>query len=448
MAEHYDTIILGGGNAGFGVSSVLSEAGKSMAFVEQAQFGGTCPNRGCTPKKVLVEAAYCLDMIERAAIHGIKVGKPKVNWNALITRKNDLIGFIPEAMESLAKKRGTVYSGEAKFSGPNQIMVDDHILEADNIVIATGSKTRTLPIAGAEHMLTSDDVLESHTLPESVVFIGGGVIAMEFSHVYARAGVKVTILEVMPQLLPRLDIDAVAALQEQTEALGIDIYTGVSVKQIVKVDDKIQVEYEKGGTKFICEAQHVINGAGRVPNVETLNLEAAGITHERGYIATDDFLRAIDNPHIWVTGDALARAPQLSPVATLEGQLVGHNIIGEQMRKMNYNIVPTSVFTMPTLSSAGLTEREAKQQELDVRVSSVDMTQWFSSRSHAESKAWVKTIIDNKTDTFVGVHIVGHKGEELINLFALAMRHKITASQLKADLFAYPTFGADIKNWW
>ncbi len=159
MSKSYDVLIIGGGNAGFGVSSVAHQAGRKMAFVEERDFGGTCPNRGCTPKKVLVAAAYAMHEIERASEHCIEVGEPKLDWSGLIKREKDMINFIPDAMADVTKKRGDVYRRIAKFVGPNTIDVGDTVLEAESIVIATGSKPRALPIPGGEHMITSDDVL-------------------------------------------------------------------------------------------------------------------------------------------------------------------------------------------------------------------------------------------------------------------------------------------------
>ena len=211
MPEKFDVVIIGGGNAGFGVSAIASEAGKSIAFIEERDFGGTCPNRGCTPKKVLVAAAHALHEIETASAHGITVGKPKLDWAKLIDREKDMIGFIPDAMEGVATKRGKTYKGHAKFVGPYTIDIDGTRIEGENIVIATGSRPRPLPITGAEHMITSDEVLSERELPGEVIFIGGGVIALEFGHVYARAGAKVSILEAMPSLLPRMESDAVRA---------------------------------------------------------------------------------------------------------------------------------------------------------------------------------------------------------------------------------------------
>jgi len=446
MTKKYDIIILGGGNAGFGVSSIAQEANKSIAFIEEADFGGTCPNRGCTPKKVLVAAAQSLHDIEMAGVHEIEVGTAKLNWTKLIQREKNMISFIPDAMANVAEKRGDIYRGSAKFVGPNSVEVNGEILEADDIVIATGSKTRSLPIPGAEFMITSDDVLSDEDQPDEVIFIGGGVIAMEFSHVYARAGTKVTILEVMPQLLPRIENGAVAAIQTESERIGITLKTSVTVKGIVKSGDKLSVTYEHDGQEITSTADKIVNGAGRIANVETLNLEAANVAHDRVAIQTDEFLRSTTNPSIWVCGDCLVTSPQLSPIATYEGKIVGNNIVGGAKQKPDYEIIPTCVYTIPALSSVGITEQEAKNKNLDVKITATDMTGWFSSKSYAETVAWAKVIIDTESDKILGAHLVGHKGEELIHLFALAMRHGITASELKEDMFAYPTFSSDVKN--
>ncbi len=279
MTSKYDIIILGGGNAGFGVSAVAAEAGKTIAFVEERDFGGTCPNRGCTPKKVLVAAAHALHEISSASTHCIDVNAPTLDWAKLIQRSKAMIEFIPGAMTGVAEKRGDVYRGAGKFVGPNSVAVNGAVLEADNIVIATGSKTRPLAIPGAELMITSDDVLSEETQPGAVVFIGGGVIAMEFSHVYARAGTKVTILEVMPRLLPRVEMDAVAAVQAESERIGITVKTGVQVNEVTEDGGKLCVHYSIDGEDHTAAADRVINGAGRIANVDTLDL---GGVHNQG----------------------------------------------------------------------------------------------------------------------------------------------------------------------
>lgn len=446
MADRYDIIIIGGGNAGFGVSAIANEAGKKIAFIEEWDFGGTCPNRGCTPKKVLVAAAHALHEIEIAGTHCIDVGKPKLDWGKLIAREKDMIGFIPDAMAGVAEKRGDVFRGSAKFSGPNTVDVNGETLEGDNIVIATGSKPRPLPFPGADFMITSDDVLSESEQPGSVVFIGGGVIAMEFSHVYARAGTKVTILEVMPRLLPRIEADAVTAIQTESERIGVDIATGVEVTAIEQADGNLRVSYTLDGKAMTVDADRVVNGAGRVANVDALNLDAGNVKHDRVAVDVDDYLRSTSNPAVWVCGDALVTSPQLSPLATYEGRIVGQNIVDGPTLKPDYSVVPSCVYTVPALSTVGLTEEDAKARGLNIRVATNDLTGWFSGKSFAETVAFAKVITNEDTDQVVGAHMVGHQGEDLIHIFAMAMRYGISASALKDDMFAFPTFSSDVKN--
>ncbi len=446
MADKYDVIILGGGNAGFGVSAITHEAGKKIAFIEEAEFGGVCPNRGCTPKKVLVAAAHALHEIEIASAHGITVGDVSLDWGALIGRKNEMISFIPDAMAGVAEKRGDVFKGSARFVGPNAVAVNGTTLEGENIIIATGSKVRPLPIPGAELMITSDEILSEDSQPGEVVFIGGGVIAMEFSHVYARAGTKVTILEVMAQLLPRIEAGAVTAVQAESERIGITVKTSVQVREIRQAGDKLRVVYEHDGREQTVDADRVVNGAGRIANVDTLDLDAGEVKHDAIAVAIDDYLRSTSNPAVWACGDSLAASPQLSPIATYEGRIVGQNIVHGAKLTPDYSVIPSCVYTVPALSTVGLTEDEANAQGLNVRVSVNDMTSWFSAKSYAESVAWAKVLVDEHTDCIVGAHMVGHQAEELIHLFAMAMRHNITTSALKDDMFAFPTFSSDVKN--
>ncbi len=446
MSQKYDIVIIGAGNAGFGVSQIAHSAGKSIAFVESAEFGGTCPNRGCTPKKVLVAAGHALHEIELAAQHGIEVGPARLDWDKMIARKEDMIGFIPGALEDTARGRGDLYRGQARFVDRNAIEVDGLRIEAEHFVIATGSITRPLPIPGAEHLITSDDVLNERERPERVVFIGGGVIAMEFSHVYARAGSEVTILEMAPQLLPRLDPDAVAALRGESERIGIDTRTGVTVEAVEKVGDRLQVHFVHDGERQWIEADRVVNGSGRIANVAELDLAAGGIDHDGIRIEVDACLRSVSNPSVWVAGDALVHSAQLSPVATYEGRIVGRNIVEGASHKPDYTVIPSAVYTVPALASVGFTEAEAKAAGVEVDVITSDMSQWFSARFYAESVAWSKVLVEKDSRRIVGAHLVGHHGDDLIHLFALAMRHGISADQLGDGIYAFPTFAADLPS--
>jgi len=445
--ESFDVVIIGGGNAGIGVTGPVRRAGMSVAMIESRDLGGTCPNRGCTPKKVLVAAGHALHEIERAAIHHIAVGKPKLDWAALIDREKDLIKDIPTNIaRSMAKRDVEVIQGEAAFTGPNTVRVGDRRLEARHVVIATGSKPRPLPIPGAEHLITSDEMLSERTLPASVIFIGGGVISLEFGHVYARAGSDVRIFEALPQLLPAMDADAVARIQAESERIGIRVQTGVTVKRIEPANDRLRVIFTHEGVEHSAEADRIVNGAGRVANVDTLDLAAAGVDQSGGRIAVDRHLRSTSNPRVYVCGDAVPVSPQLSPIATYEGDIVGRNIVDGPKHSPDYNGMATSVYTVPALAAVGLTEAAARKQGLSIDVHTNDMLEWFSARTYAETVAWSKIIVEQATDRILGAHFVGHAGQELVNIFGLAMKFGISATQLRGTVYAYPTFSSDIKH--
>jgi len=445
--EKFDVVILGGGNAGIGATGPVRRAGMSVAMIEADLLGGTCPNRGCTPKKVLVAAGHALHEIDRAFIHHITVGKPKLDWAALIDREKDMIKDIPTNLaRSMAKRNVEVIKGRAAFTGPNIIRVGDRRLEANHIVIATGSKPRPLPIPGAELMITSDEMLSERELSASVIFVGGGVIALEFGHVYARAGSNVTILEALPQLLPAMDADAVARLQTESERIGIRVRTAVSVKRIERVNGRLRVHFTHEGAEHAADAERVVNGAGRVANVAALDLAAGQVEHANGRIAIDHYLRSTSNPNVYVCGDAVPTSPQLSPIATYEGEIVGRNIVEGPTQAPDYASIATSVYTVPPLASVGLTEAAARQAGFAVDVHTNDMLDWFSAKTYAETVAWSKVIVDQSTDRILGAHFVGHSGQELVNIFGLAMRFSITASQIRENIYAYPTFSSDIKH--
>ncbi|MDP3690978.1 NAD(P)/FAD-dependent oxidoreductase [Bradyrhizobium sp.] len=445
--EKYDVVILGGGNAGIGVTGPVRRAGMSVAMIEQDLLGGTCPNRGCTPKKVLVAAGHALHEIERAFVHHIAVSKPRLDWAALIDREKHMIKDIPAGLaRSMTKRNVEVIGGSAVFAGPNLIRVGDRELEARHIVIATGSKPRQLPIPGAEHMTTSDDMLSERRLPASVIFVGGGVISLEFGHVYARTGAVVVVLEALPQLLPAMDADAVARLKAESERIGIRVRTGVDVQRIEPANGRLRVAFTHDGNEHALEAERIVNGAGRIANVDTLDLATGNVEHHNGRIAVDRHLRSISNPAVHVCGDAVPNSPQLSPIATHEGDIVGRNIVEGPKHSPGYSCMATSVYTEPPLAAVGLTEAAARQKGLAIDVHINDMRDWFSARTYAETVAWSKIIVDRTDDRILGAHFVGHAGQELINLFGLALRFGITAGQLRENVYAYPTFSSDIRH--
>jgi glutathione reductase (NADPH) len=445
--DKYDVVILGSGNAGMAVTVETRKAGLSVAMVEHREIGGTCPNRGCTPKKILVAAGQALDAIERAPAHHISVGKPRLDWAALIDREQKMIAGLPDSFAKLMGQRGAaVLHGRATFAGPNAVRVGARIIEAKHIVIATGSKPRELPIDGAGHMITSDDVLREREQPREVVFVGGGVIALEFAHLYARAGSKVTVLENAPQFLTGFDADAVAQILRESERIGIALHARIKVKTIAAHGNRFAVTFEQVGAARTIAADRVVNGAGRIADIDALDLAAGNVRLCDGRIALDDYMRSASNPAVHVCGDAASGPLQLSPVATYEGGIVGRNIVKGAVGKPDYSCIPSCVFTVPALASVGMTEQEARKDGRVVKVHTKDMRDLMSARTYNEHAAWAKVIEDEGSGRILGAHMVGHSGEELIHLFAFAMKFGITAANLRDAVFAFPTYASDVKH--
>lgn len=445
--ERRDVVIIGGGNAGMAVTVPTRQAGLSVTLIEARDLGGTCPNRGCTPKKVLVAAGHALDEIARAKTHHIAVGPPRLDWAKLIDREQEMIDGLPASFGKTLANRGVeVIAGRGAMVGPNTVAVDGRTFEAKHVVVATGSRPRSLPFPGALHMVISDDVLTERALPRDVVFVGAGVIGLEFSHVFARAGAKVTILEVLPGLLPAMDADATGHVRAECARLGIDVKTSAQVRRIDRVGERLRVAYEHEGREQTIEVDRVVNGAGRVADLDGIGLEAASVARDGARVRLDPYLRSASNPAVWVCGDAVWSSPQLSPIATYEGRLVGRNIVEGPKHAPDYAPIPSCVFTVPALAAVGLTEAQAKAKGMAVTAHVNDMADWFSALTYAETVAWSKVLVEDATDRIVGAHIVGHSGEELIHLFAFAMRFGITASQIRDTVFAFPTFAADVKS--
>ena len=447
MAARYDVVVLGAGNAGMEAAAVAKAHGRSVAIVENRAVGGTCPLRGCVPKKVLVAAAEALDGIAKASMHHIETGGARLDWAGLIGRARSFVAGSSESFATSLRERGIdLHEGTARFVGRTRVAVGDVELDGGKIVIATGSKPRPLPIEGARHMIISDDLLTDPTLPESLVFIGGGVVALEFSHVLARAGCAVTILEVGPRLLPAADAEAAAVLRQVSEQLGIAVLTEVEVEAIEPEGSGLKVRFRHRDAVRTIAAQRVANGAGRIPDLDALDLDAAGIEHDRGHIALDGNLRSRSNPDVYVAGDAIAETAQLSPLATHEGRAVGRHIVGAGGGPPDYPAVPSVVFTVPALASVGLTEAEARDKGVAFEVETRDMGDWLSSRLYGASAAYAKVLVESGSGRILGAHLVGKGCEEVIHLFALAIRQRLTSGDLSSMVYGFPTFSSDVPS--
>jgi glutathione reductase (NADPH) len=449
MSEPFDLIAVGGGNAGMAAAGAARAAGWSVALVERGLLGGTCPNRGCVPKKVLVGVAEVVDHVRRARGHGV-TGDAAIDWAALQDARHAIVDPLPERFStSLATQGVTVVRGEARFTGRREVTVGGRVLAGKKLVIATGSTPRPLVFPGADRLATSTEVLALERVPRTAAFIGAGVIAFELSHVLARAGCeRIVLLETAPRPLPRADADAIAALVTYgRDTLGITLETGVQITAIEPAGAGVVVRYTRadGGAASVA-VDLAVHGAGRVPDLAGLDLARAGVTVDRGRVALEPDLRCRDNPDLAIVGDAAADLPQLSPLATSLGRLVGANLALDRHDVPDLRHVASCVFTIPTLAQVGLTEADAAARGLRVQVKRTDgMTGWISSRSHHEELAFSKVLIDEATGMIAGAHLIGHGADANIHLIALAMRHAIPASELATLDAAYPTSAADLR---
>jgi glutathione reductase (NADPH) len=329
--------------------------------------------------------------------------------------------------------------------GPNAVQVGDDVLEGRFVVIATGQKPTDLKIPGTEHLMTSDRFLELDELPKRILFIGGGYIAFEFAHVAVRAGAQVTIVHRGPRPLPLFDPDLVDQVVERTRELEVDVQLGTEVVGVERSSGQLIVRVEASGQKRTFDADRVVHAAGRVPEIDDLNLDAAGVKWNKRGVAVNEFFQSVSNQAIYAAGDAAASGgPPLTPVAGYEGVIVAANLLKGNHQKPNYLGIPTVVFSIPPLASVGLSESEAGRRGLKFRVKKDRTGGWYTSRRVEETHSGFKVLVEEGTDHILGAHLLGGQAEEVINLFALAMRSGMRAADLKHMLYAYPTHASNI----
>ncbi len=446
MTRTFDVIAIGTGSAASAVASRCRDAGWQVAIVDSRPFGGTCALRGCDPKKVLVGAAEAVDWARRMKGKGIRAADLQIDWPELMRFKRSFTEPVPKRREDGFAKAGVAaFHGRARFTGPTTMQVGQEALEGRYVVIAAGEAPADLEIPGTEHLTTSDQFMELDELPRKILFIGGGYIAFEFAHVAACAGSQVTVLHRGPRPLALFDPDLVDQLVKRTRELGIDIYLGTEAIGIEKSSTQLMVRALASGETRTFQTEMVVHAAGRVPEINDLNLDAAGIEWEKRGVRVNEFLQSVSIASVYAAGDAAATGgPPLAPVASYEGLIVATNLLKGNHQRPNYLGIPSVVFTIPPLAAVGLTERGAREQNLKFRVK-VDMTStWYSSRRVGETYSGYKVLVEEGTDRILGAHILGSEADEVINLFALAIRSGMRATDLKHMLFAYPTSGSNM----
>jgi glutathione reductase (NADPH) len=447
MEKEYDVIIIGTGTAGRTLAGRANSSGLKFAIIDSREYGGTCPLRGCDPKKVLAGASEATDWNNRLIGKGAGTEVPlEIDWPSLIEFKRTFTEGYPREAEKMFADMGIdMYRGRAHFENENTVLVGKDKLKGKYIFLATGSKPRKLNIPGEEYLTTSEEFMETEKLPEKIVFVGGGYISFEFSHIARRAGSEVSILHRSEKPLGNFDSDMVDMLVRASESAGIRVLTNRPVAAVEKGSEgflvRTRYKTERGSETQTFIADMVVNGAGRVPDIQDLLLENAGVKVEKKGIIVDKHMRT-SNPRIYAGGDCTAEGIQLTPVATLQGEVAAANILEGNGDEADYTGIPSAVFTIPVLASVGIS---AAKDNGKYRVIFRDRSKWNTTRRAGLEFAASKVIIDETNDRIVGAHILGPNAEEVINIFAMAMRLDLRASDIKKMVFTYPTTCSDIR---
>ncbi len=442
--KRFDLAVIGSGSAAATVAGACRQHGWSVVMIDRRPLGGTCVLRGCVPKKVLVTAASAVDAVRRASGDGV-AGMPSLDWRRLMAFKRTFTEPVPAARESSYREAGIeIVHGEAAFAGPATLTAGGEIIEARRIVLAVGSEPVHLGIAGEELLATSDDFLDLDALPRRIVLVGGGYIAFEFAHVAARAGAQVTVLERGPRVLTGFDPDLVDRLVTRSRHLGIDVRMDVTLRSAERHGQEVRCHLDSGVGESTLDADLVVNAAGRKPPLGRLCLERAGVAVKDGRLQLNEFLQSVSNPAVYAAGDATGRGPAVTPVASRDGAVVAANLLDGNTRIADHGTVPRVLFSIPPLAAVGLSEEQARSLERPVDIHYQVSDDWVSSRTEHEPASAFKTIVERGSGRILGAHLLGPGAAEVINIFALAIRHGIVASDLREIPFAYPTMGSNL----
>jgi glutathione reductase (NADPH) len=393
---------------------------------------------------MLTSGADAIDAASRMRGHGVS-GEPRIDWRELMAFKRSFTDPIPRKQEQgYAAKGIDAFHGLARFTGPDAVAVEGQELKARHILIAAGARPVPLGIPGEEHVVTSDRFLELSALPARIAMIGGGYIAAEFSHLAARAGAHVTVLQRAERMLPAFDPDLVGWLMEKFVELGIDVRARSTVQRIDKTANGFLVHASTDGQVTTVAADLVVHAAGRAPDLDALDLAAADVVAAKGRLRLNEFLQSVSNPKVYAAGDAASSGPPLTPVSSHDGKIVTGNLLDGNRHKPDYRGVPSIAFTIPPIAAVGLGEAEARARGLKFRINSENVSDWYTARRLNETVYGFKTLVDPDTGRILGAHLVGPHAEDVINLFALAIRHGLTAEDIKTTMFAYPTGASDI----
>ena len=455
MTNEYDVVVIGAGTGGYVAAIRAAQLGLTVAVVEkQKALGGTCLIWGCIPTKALLEHAHALKIVQNAKEWGITIGSEVatigIDMKQVHARKDKIVTGLTKGVEFLFKKNKIAWiKGTARLIGNGEVEVfegETQTLRArKEIILATGSSPRSVPGITIDHerIITSDEAIHMKEVPKSIAIMGSGAVGVEFASIFKSFGSDVTILELLPRLVPVEDDAVSAELAKSFRKKGIAVFTGAKVTSAVASSDgvAIQATLADGSTKEI-KAEYLLVATGRGPVTAGLDLEKIGLELERGYIKVDTMYRT-NVPGISAIGDVITMGstphPQLAHVSSAEGILLAERIAGHEVQPLNYGHVPGCTYCDPEIGSVGLTEREAVARGYDVRVGTFPFGVLGRAKMAGETEGFVKIVADKKYDEILGVHMIGPRSTELVAEATLALRLESTVEELIRTIHAHPT---------
>ncbi len=446
-ARTYDVSIIGSGPGGYVAAIRAAQLGLSVQIVElEPRLGGVCTLRGCIPTKALLHTADLLEEARHGADVGVLAREVKLEMAGAQKHKEKVVRQSSNGVAFLMKKnRVEVTAGFGRIAGPRRVAVKaadgaETEFEAKNILIATGSSPRSLPGIDIDHrtILSSDSILELTEVPKSLLVIGSGAVGVEFASMFARFGAKVTVIEVLPRIVPVEDEEISRELAASFKRQGIAVYVDTRVEKVTKSDNGVEiVARTSGGKTETFRAEKMLLAVGRKPLSEGIGLEALQVATDRGYISVDGMMRT-NVPGIYAIGDVVP-TPWLAHVASAEGIVAVEHMAGKNPPPLNYDQVPGCTYCSPEIGSIGLTEAKARERGYDVVVGKFPFSAIGKARIINETAGFVKIVAEKKYDEVLGVHIIGPKATELIGEAGAALRLEATSEELVRTIHAHPT---------
>lgn len=435
-----DLLIIGAGPGGYETALLAAERGKKVILVNGGQLGGTCLNAGCIPTKCMVKDAAVVSMCREHGEFGVSDVRFEVDFNRVIARRAAVVGQLRDGIAGLLKKAGvTVVEGKAVFRNANTVAVGEDEYSARDIIIATGSESKSLPVPGAdaEWVLDSTGILNLEYIPAHLVIVGGGVIGLEFASVFRAFGSEVTVIEFMKNIAPTFDSDISKRLKQALSKRGVKIITGAAVKRLEQNDEyQIVTTYELKGKEESVVSTDVLMAVGRRPNVDGLGLEAAGVDYSSRGISVDDNMRT-NVDHIYAIGDVNARL-MLAHVASFQGQRA-LNVIDGKSDSIRFDVVPAALFTDPECAMVGLTDEQCKEKGIPVKTGKSFFRANGKALAGGESDGLCKLLFDAETEELLGAHIMGAEAALLAQQCCDFITARRTLTDIKETIFGHPT---------